>query len=147
MIYFKLIKSSAMQYANTWLRGNFAGLLHTSADLSSQRISEFLKMLGAERVWRQFFKEYLEKLIGSKTGIIVDSTGLPNEIDFPLTAWGCHGGECEQETRLLMVVEKETGMPLYFRYMAGNIVDVKTLANTVAELDQMGVILFSRASW
>lgn len=139
LIYHKLIKSSAMQYASTWLRGNYACILHKNADLSSQRISEFLKMLGTERVWRKFFKAYLEKTIGTKTGVIVDSTGLPNEIDFPLSAWGHHGGQSERETRLLMVVEKETGMPLYFRYMAGNIVDVKTLVTTVAELSQMGV--------
>jgi transposase len=96
-------------------------------------------MLGAEKVWRRFFKAYLEKTIGSKTGVIVDSTGLPNEIDFPLSAWGHHGAESERETRLLMVVEKETGMPLYFRYMSGNIVDVTTLTTTIIELTQMGV--------
>jgi transposase len=139
LLYYKLLRSSAMQHAETWYRGNYASILHQSADVSSQRVSDFLKALGAERVWREFFKEYLERLIGSKTGIIVDSTGLPNEIDFPLSTWGHHGGDSEQQTRLLMVVEKETGMPLYFRYMAGNIVDVKTLANTVAELAQMGV--------
>jgi transposase len=139
LIYFKLLKSSAMQYAETWLNGNYASVLHKNANLSSQRISEFLKLLGTEQIWRWFFKEYLGKLVGSKTGIIVDSTGLPNEIDFPLSAWGHHGGEAERETRFLMVVEKESGMPLYFRYMAGNIVDVSTLKTTVVELAKMGV--------
>jgi transposase len=139
LIYFKLLKSSAMQYAEIWLNGNYACVLHKNANLSSQRISEFLKLLGKEQIWRRFFKEYLGKLIGSKTGIIVDSTGLPNEIDFPLSAWGHHGGETERETRFLMVVEKESGMPLYFRYMAGNIVDVSTLKTTVSELAKMGV--------
>ena len=38
-----------------------------------------------------------------------------------------------------MVVDKETKNPLYFRYMAGNIVDVSTLKNTVKELSLMGV--------
>jgi transposase len=139
LIYFKLLKASAMRYAHIWYSGNYACILHKEADLSSQRISDFLKKLGSEKVWRTFFKEYLEKIVGSKTGIIVDSTGLPNEIDFPLSAWGHHGGEVERETRLLMVVEKESGMPLYFRYMAGNIVDVTTLSTTVAELAKMGV--------
>jgi transposase len=139
LIYYKLLKSSAMQYASTWLSGNYACILHKNADLSSQRISVFLKALGEEAVWRTFFKVYLEKIVGSKTGIIIDSTGLPNEIDMPLSAWGHHGGGTERETRLLMVVEKETGMPLYFRYMAGNIVDVSTLTSTVAELAKMGV--------
>ncbi|MCL2173427.1 MAG: transposase [Candidatus Bathyarchaeota archaeon] len=38
-----------------------------------------------------------------------------------------------------MVVDKESQDPLYFRYMAGNIVDVSTLKNTVEELNLMGV--------
>jgi transposase len=64
---------------------------------------------------------------------------MPNEISFPLPAWGNHGGESERETRLIMVVERSTGVPLYFRYMAGNIVDVSTLSNTMSELKEMGV--------
>jgi transposase len=60
-------------------------------------------------------------------------------INFSLSAWNSHGGESERETRLLMVVERNTGHPLYFNYKAGNIVDVSTLLHTLAELSQMGV--------
>ena len=52
---------------------------------------------------------------------------------------GHHGGEIERETRLVMVVDQKTQTPLYFRYVAGNIVDVSTLKNTVSELGRMGV--------
>ena len=82
--------------------------------LESQRISEFLKVLGQEKHWREFFKEYITSVTGEKTGIIIDSTGMPNEIDFPLSAWGNHGGESEMETRLMLVVDKTSGKPLYF---------------------------------
>jgi transposase len=139
LVCYKLLKSSAMQYAQTWSRGNYISKAYRTADLSSQRISDFLKKLGNEQVWRKFFKSYIGNLVGDKTGVIVDSTGLPNEIDFPLSAWDNHGGESERETRLLMVVERTTGQPLYFSYKAGNIVDVSTLSNTIAELSKMGV--------
>ena len=139
LICHKLLKSSSMQYVEKWAEGNIVSTLYKNADLSSQRISDFLKKLGSEHLLRKFFKLYIEKIAGNKAGIIIDSTGLPNEINFPLSAWGNHGGECERETRLLMVVDKISGMPLYFRYMAGNIVDVSTLANTIAELKEMGV--------
>jgi transposase len=128
-----------MQYAQTWASGNYVSKMCKNADLSSQRISEFFKKLGKESVWRKFFKSYIGKFVGDKAGVIVDSTGLPNEIDFPLSAWGNHGGESERETRLLMVVDRTSGHPLYFSYKAGNIVDVSTLSNTIAELSQMGV--------
>jgi len=38
-----------------------------------------------------------------------------------------------------MVVDQVSRMPLYFRYMAGNIVDVSTLATTIMELEHHGV--------
>jgi hypothetical protein len=139
LVCFKLLRTSAMRHAQTWVRGNYASLLYKKAEMSSQQISAFLQKLGSEKIWRAFFKSYIAKTAGEKTCIVIDSTGLPNEINFPLSAWGCHGGEIERETRLVMVIEGNTGMPLYFRYMAGNIVDVSSLANTVAELKAMGI--------
>jgi hypothetical protein len=135
----KILKGSAMQYVESWSKGNIISTLFPKADLSSQRISDFLKKLGKEAVWRKFFKGYIGSVIGEKVGIIIDSTGLPNEIDIPLSAWGNHGGQSERETRFLMVVDRISGHPLYFRYAAGNVVDVSTLSNTFAELEQMGV--------
>jgi hypothetical protein len=139
LVSYKLLKTSAMRHAQTWARGNYSSLLYKNADLSSQQISVFLKKLGSEKIWRDFFKSYIEKSTGGKAGVVIDSTGLPNEINFPLSAWGCHGGETERETRLVMVIERDTGMPLYFRYMAGNIVDVSSLSNTIGELKTMGI--------
>jgi hypothetical protein len=139
LVCFKILKSSAMQYAEGWSLGNYCSYLYPTANLKSQRISDFLKELGNEQLWRSFFTEYIASVTGEKTGIIVDSTGMPNEIDFPLSAWSNHGGDCEMETRLMIVVDKASGKPLYFRYMAGNIVDVTTLKNTVCELTEMGV--------
>jgi transposase len=138
LCFFKLLDSAAMQHAQTWLDGNYAKILFPKLDLSTQRISDLLKAIGDERFQREFFKCYLEKVY-SKNGVIIDSTGLPNDISFPLTAVGYHGGNIENETRLLMVVDKENAQPLYFRYMAGNIVDVTTLETTVKEIKAMGV--------
>ena len=139
LVCYKLLNTSAMRHAQTWARGNYASLLYKNSGMSSQQISAFLKKLGKEKTWRDFFKSYIPKIAVGKTGIVIDSTGLPNEINFPLSAWGFHGGETERETRLVMVIERNTGMPLYFRYMAGNIVDVSSLANTIKELKAMGI--------
>ena len=82
---------------------------------------------------------YLSKTAGTERDVIIDSTGLPNEIDIPLSQFGNHGGESEQETRLILVVDQKTGKPLYFRLVAGNIVDVSTLSTTIMELKKLGV--------
>jgi len=128
-----------MQHTQTWTNGNYITKTHPTPNLTSQRISDYLKQLGNESLWRQFFQTYLQTILTNKTGVIIDTTSLPNEIDFPLSAWGRHGAESQRQTRLLLVVERTTNRPLYFSYKAGNIVDVTTLANTITELTAMGV--------
>jgi hypothetical protein len=64
----------------------------------------------------------------------IDSTGLPNSINIPITSINNHNGKISNEIRLIYVVDKNTGFPLYFRYIPGNIVDVTTLKATLAEL-------------
>ena len=71
--------------------------------------------------------------------MLIDSTGMPNDIRFPLTAVNTHNGATSNEARLLMVVDRKSHMPLYFRYNAGNIVDVTTLRSTIAELEAFGI--------
>ena len=43
------------------------------------------------------------------------------------------------ETRLVMVLDRETKMPMHFRLVAGNICDVSTLINTAAEMKNYGL--------
>jgi len=139
LLFFKILTDLAFMYAESWYRGNYASILYKDANLTSQRVSEFLKRLGNERVLRGFFEKYLNAVADKECGVIIDSTGLPNEINIPVSQFGHHGGETERETRLIMVVDQKTRTPLYFRYVAGNIVDVSTLQGTVSELYKMGV--------
>jgi transposase len=127
-----------MQHAAVWQEGNYAKIIFNNPDLSTQRISELLKILGNERLQRAFFKLYLQNF-RSEHGVVIDSTGLPNNISSELTTLGYHGGSIENEICMLMVVDKITKRPLYFRYMAGNIVDVSTLNVTISELSRLGV--------
>jgi transposase len=139
LVFFKILTDLAFVYAETWYQGNYISVLYNDADIASQRISEFLKKLGNERVLRSFFENYLRVVADKECGVIIDSTGFPNEMDSPVSQFGYHGGSTEQEIRLVMVVDYQTSTPLYFRYVAGNIVDVSTLKNTVVELGKMGV--------
>ena len=132
-------EGTAMRLVSDWYNGNFASRLFPDAKVSSQDISRFLEYLGKEDVQRAFFGEYIPLVQGEGSGVVIDSTGLPNEINMPITAWGYHGGGIEYETRLILAVNKETERPLYFRYVAGNIGDVSTLANTIAEMKQVGI--------
>jgi hypothetical protein len=109
--------------------------------LESQRISDLLSSIGEESSYRAFFREY-SKLLAHREGgedVLIDSTGLPNSIHFPLTAVSNHNGQISSEVRLIYVVQQGTNLPLYFRYVAGNIVDVSTLTKTILELKALNI--------
>lgn len=140
MIFYKSLQGGANCYTRTWWEGSYARILFPGAKLTSQRVSDTLHELGDESLLRLFFSEYL-RYISDKCsgGILLDSTGLPNDINFPFTAVNNHNGVISNESRLVFVLDSRSHMPLYFRYATGNIVDVTTLKTTVAELGEYGI--------
>jgi transposase len=105
-------------------------------------VTEFLSALGEEEIQRRFFAAYLTALYGKSggtKGILIDSTGLGNESKMELTQLSNHNGDVSMEIRLIYVIDKQNGMPIYFRYCPGSIVDVSTLRTTLAELRQYNI--------
>lgn len=139
LVHYRLCYGAAMMYAQRWFEGSYSRLQFKTANLSSQRISEMLDQLGDERQQRLFFKRYLQTFSGSKNGIIIDATSLPNQIHMPMTEWGRSGEEIDKQVRFLLVVDKQTSAPMYFRILPGNIIDVSTLKNTIDELQKYGI--------
>ena len=143
LFYRILTDKKANCYASTWWVGNYACLLFPKAQLASQHISEFLVRLGDENVQRIFFERYLDNLYGHQYGqtaaILIDSSGLPNASRMSVTQLNNHNGDISLEARLIYVIDRQNGMPIYFRYCSGNIVDVSTLCTTIAELSQYNV--------
>jgi len=81
LIFYRILTDGkAYCYADEWLKGNYASLLFPKARLQSQRTSEFLELLGDEKIQRGFFAEYFKSLYGgdATSSILIDSTGLPN---------------------------------------------------------------------
>jgi hypothetical protein len=141
MVSYKVIRGGANRYAVDWWDGSYINMICPDAKVESQRVSEFLKELGNEHIQRLFFQKYLAKISEGQRnhGILIDSTGMPNDIHFPLTAINNHNGIISNETRLILVIDRVTSMPLLYRYNAGNIVDVTTLKSTILELQAYGV--------
>lgn len=142
MICYYALCSLSNTHAHSWWEGSYARILFPKANLSSQRISDFLAAIGDEYSQREFFQEYFKMLEQSgldTENILIDSTGLPNSIHFPLTAISNHNGEINNEVRLIYVVQQNTGLPLYFRYCPGNIIDTTTLIRCLEELNAQGI--------
>jgi hypothetical protein len=141
ILFYYILCSTANCHANDWWEGNYARILYPKANLSSQRISDFLAAIGDERAQRGFFRSYLSAVggAGQEANILIDSTGLPNSIHFPLTAISNHNGEISNEVRLIYVTQQDTGLPIYFRYCPGNVIDTSTLIRTISELKANGI--------
>jgi hypothetical protein len=96
LVFYRLIESGGMNMAREWYENNYIQVCFKNLDLSSQRISEALCEIGNETLWREFFKQYTQ-CVYSDNGVIIDSTGLPNDINISLTALGHHSGVIEKE--------------------------------------------------
>lgn len=122
-----ILSPHANAHAQDWYDLTYAKYLYPKAQLSSQRISDALVDIGSEEAKRNFFKAYIRfldkrpsttgsdkpKMAGMTDGILIDSTGLPNAIQTPLTAVNNHNGVISEEIRLIYVVQQYTGMPLF----------------------------------
>ncbi len=139
LIYYRLCHPSAMMYARTWYQGSYARIISKDIDLSSQRISDFLKAIGEEHLQREYFKNHIALHAKTNEGIIIDATSMPNQIHFPFNTWGYNDGGIDKQIRLLFVIDKKSSLPLYFRYLPGNIVDVSSLTTTIEELKKYDI--------
>ena len=138
LVCYYILEKAGNSLCEQWFTGSAARLLWPGARPDSQRVSALLGELGEEEMLRGFLDGCL-KLVKERSGVIVDSTGLPNSIHFPLTAVSSHNGEISEEARLIYVVQQHTGLPLYFRYCPGNVIDVTTLQATFEELRALGI--------
>ena len=116
LLLYYMLESRSNAQAEVWWEGSYARILFPNANLTTQRINSMLEALGREDVLRAFFGAYLKHLgsnARSEANILIDSTGLPNSIRFPLTAISNHNGEISEEVRLIYVVQQGTRLPIY----------------------------------
>ena len=140
MLFYRVLCGGASCYAKTFWEGSYTRILYPNAVLESQRISEFHRLIGEEEYHREFFNAYINHILPEiGTGVLIDSTGLPNDIRLQVTAVNNHNGVISNESRLILAVDRKSELPLFFRYGAGNIVDVATLKNTLLELGLNGI--------
>ena len=146
MILFYTLSSVANCDAIYWYSGNIVHLLYPNANISSQRISEFLSSIGTAENRMKFQIEYIKyitKYYNKDKNILIDSTGLPNSINFRFTRKNIHNGKLSNEVRLIFVVQKSTGLPLFYYVVPGNVVDVNTLETIFYHLEAMNIDLDS----
>lgn len=81
--------------------------------------------------FRRFVKEMRLTIPRFGRGCYVDSTPLPNTItDLPTNALCSHGlGSVGIQTRLVLILDIITGLPVWFDLIPGNVLDLNTVMN------------------
>lgn len=146
MLLFYTLSNLSNCDAVCWYEGSIVQLLYPRANLRSQRISDCLSAIGTAENQMAFQKAYLGYVFSHydpDRNMLIDSSGLPNSIHIPFTCMNVHNGKVSNETRLIFVVQRSTGIPLYYRAVPGNIVDVSTLERIFLHLDSLGVSIDS----
>lgn len=142
--------------AEFWYGISYAKVLYPMAAMASQRISDALAEIGLEENRRLFYHKYIEFVTGCRMdgtkdsfgmipdgvdgdGIMIDSAGLPNCVRIPVTAVSNRNGIISNEVRIIYVVHQRTGLPLFMRYVPGNVIDASTVKRTLLELKGLNV--------
>ena len=130
MIHYYILEDAANCHADIWYRHNYASYLYPHANIYSQRISDLLSCLGTPEQKREFLLKHIEYVLSStdgKVSVLIDSTGFPNKCGLPITRVSVHEGKTNIEFRMIALVQKDTGLPLFYEIVPGNIVDISTI--------------------
>ena len=141
MLQYYLLENGAASRAETWYEFNYAKFLYPKANLSSQRISDFHAAVGRDENRRRYLMQHIRYLLKStdeELCILVDSSGMPNKCRIPYTRVSNHDGDVNIEFRVIVVVQKSTGLPVYYELIPGNVVDASTVSNVMEKLRKYG---------
>ena len=96
MLLFYVLSRDANCYALDWYSGNVVSLLYPNATMTSQRISDFLASIGTteNRIkFQRAYINYVKNNYSKDNNVLIDSSGLPNNINFPITRTNVHNGK------------------------------------------------------
>jgi transposase len=136
---YQIVEGSAMQTCEDWFEGNIANKLFPLAKIKSQDISRLIEKLGKQELQQKFFRNYVAKFFPQKTGLLIDSTALPSAINSSINAYGYTSGGIKENITCLMLVDKDSKLPIYFRAIGGDISDNSTLQTTIKEIKHLGL--------
>ncbi len=136
-----VLKDGSKITCDDFVSKSFASYILSDVPLSSLKSDTyFFTMMGDDKTRIAFFREFVKKMreydpeFGK--GCYVDSTPLPNDIeDNPFNAISSHGtGAADVMERLVLVLDENTGLPVWYDVIPGNLLDINTVMNVVNDV-------------
>ena len=142
-----ILKDGSRISCDNFIRKSFASYLFPDVPVSSLHSdTRFFGMLGDDHVKMSFFRTFVSAMQKKDPdfgkGCYVDSTPLPNDIDDnPFNALCCHGvASSEVMTRLILVLDEKSGLPVWYDVIPGNVLDINTVMTVVNDVaDSLGI--------
>lgn len=105
--------------------------------------TRYYKAIGDYRFRVEFFRRFVQEMRlrvpGFGRGCYVDSTPLPNSItDLPTNRNCSHGTDSVGiQTRLVLVLDIRTGLPVWFDLIPGNVLDLSTIMGVADKVSKL----------
>ena len=146
-----ILKDGSRISCDNFILKSFASYLFPDVPIPSLHSdTRFFSMLGDDRVKVSFFQTFVAAMQKKNPdfgkGCYVDSTPLPNDIDDnPFNALCCHGVDSsEVMTRLILVLDEKSGLPVWYDIIPGNVLDINTVMTVVNDVaDSLGIVIES----
>ena len=134
-----ILKDGSKISCNNFLEKSAASYILDDIPLQSLRSDTcYFKFMGNDNMRMSFFKTFIAYMRKTNKNFgkccYVDSTPLPNDMtDNPFNALCSHGvGQAAIQVRLALVLDQESGLPVWYEIIPGNVLDINTL-HTIAE--------------
>lgn len=142
-----VLKDGSRISCDNFIDKSFASYVFGNVPIGSLHSdTRFFTLLGDDRAKMSFFKAFVahmqKKDPAFGKGCYVDSTPLPNDIDDnPFNALCCHGvASSEVMTRLILVLDEASGLPVWYDIIPGNVLDINTIMTVVNDVaDSLGI--------
>lgn len=146
-----VLKDGSKITCEDFIGKSFASYLFNDIPFHSLKSdTQFFAMMGNDETKVAFFKAFVEmtrkKEPSFGRGCYVDSTPLPNDIiDNPFNALCSHGlTSTSIQTRLVLILDEKTGLPVWYDIIPGNVLDINTLMNVTNDVAiTLGIIIDS----
>ena len=140
---FYTLSTLANMYLKEWYKSNIISLIYPNQNLSSQKVSEFLKVIGNNFYIQKYLLAYINFLQNylniDLSEVLIDSTGIPTAVSSYLKALNVHNGQVNDEIRLIIVTHKSSGLPLFFYPIEENSNDISTFLMCLEHLKALGI--------
>lgn len=133
-LYHNIMRNNSRDRCDHFIRKSFVSyLVKDILNTSLVTDTRYFEMLGDDETRLKFFQAFVRYRRSTTPNFgkccYVDSTPLPNDIDDnPFNAFSSHG-ESGNQSRLVLVADIESGEPVWFKIIPGNVLDVNTLKN------------------